>query len=247
MRAILIDDEQANLENLQVLLIRHCPEVKVVATANNINDAFEQINLHRPDLVFLDIQLGKTTGFDLLNKLEEKTFEVIFVTAYNNYGIQAVKFAALDYLLKPVDPDELVLAVSKAEKRIASKIGSEQINFLLNQFQRIEPKVRKIALPQLNEIRYVSVDEIVRCVADNTYTYFYLLSGEKILISSPLKEYSDLLKPEGFVRTHQSHLVNPKFVKSWLKEDGGILLMNNDDKIPVSKPNREIVKAILIG
>lgn len=245
MRAILIDDERANLENLQILLTKYCPEIKVIETSNSINDAYYKINLHRPDLIFLDIQMGKTTGFDLLNRLEEKTFEVIFVTAHDNYGIQAVKFAALDYLLKPVDPDELIIAVSKAERRNATKISTEQLNFLLNQLKLTEPKVRKIALPQQNEIRYVSIDEIVRCVADNTYTYFYLSTGEKILISKPLKEFSDLLKPDGFVRTHQSHLVNPKFVKSWLKEDGGTLLMNNDDKIPVSKPNREIVKAIL--
>ncbi|MFC3560064.1 LytR/AlgR family response regulator transcription factor [Pedobacter jamesrossensis] len=245
MRAILVDDEQANLENLQVLLAKNCPEVKVVAVSNGIDDAFAKVNLHRPDLLFLDIQMGKTTGFDLLTLLTEKSFEVIFVTAYDNYGIQAVKFAALDYLLKPVDPDELKQAVSKAEERIKSKINGEQLNFLLNQIKRVEPSVPKIALPQQNEIRYVSVDNIVRCVADNTYTFFYLSSGERILISKPLKEYSDLLKPHGFVRAHQSHLVNPKFVKSWLKEDGGILLMNNGDKIPVSKPNREMVKTFL--
>jgi len=245
MRAILVDDEVANLENLQVLLAKNCPEVKVVAVASNIDDAFTQVNLHRPELLFLDIQMGKTTGFDLLNLLTEKSFEVIFVTAYDSYGIQAVKFAALDYLLKPVDPGELSLAISKAEQRIKSKINGEQLNFLLNQIKSTEPAVLKIALPQQNEIRYVSVDEIVRCVADNTYTFFHLSSGEKILISKPLKEYSDLLKPQGFVRTHQSHLVNPGFVKSYLKEDGGTLLMNNGDKIPVSKPNREMVKAVL--
>ncbi|TCD12937.1 response regulator transcription factor [Pedobacter frigidisoli] len=245
MRAVLVDDELANLENLQVLLAKNCPEVKVVAIASNIDDAFEKVNLHRPDLLFLDIQMGKTTGFDLLNKLSKKSFEVIFVTAYDNYGIQAVKFAALDYLLKPVDPDELITAVSKAEERIKGKINGEQLNFLLNQIKQTEPSIPKIALPQQHEIRYVSVDDIVRCMADNTYTFFYLSSGEKILISKPLKEYSDLLKPQGFVRAHQSHLVNPKFVKSWLKEDGGMLLMNNGDKIPVSKPNREMVKLVL--
>lgn len=245
MRAILVDDEQANLENLQILLSKNCPEVKVVSVADNLEDAYEKINLHRPDLLFLDIQMGKTTGFDLLIKLGEKTFEVIFVTAYDNYGIQAVKFAALDYLLKPVDPDELKAAVSKAADRIASKMSGEQLSFLLNQIKLNEPAAPKIALPQQHEIRYVSVDDIVRCTADNTYTFFYLLTGEKILISKPLKEYSDLLKPQGFIRAHQSHLVNPKFVKSWLKEDGGTLLMNNGDKIPVSKPNREMVKAVL--
>ena len=245
MRAVLVDDEQANLENLQVLLAKNCLEVKVVAISDNIEDAFQKVNLHRPDLLFLDIQMGKTTGFDLLNLITEKTFEVIFVTAYDNYGIQAVKFAALDYLLKPVDPDELIAAVFKAETRMKSKINSEQLNFLLHQIRRTEPGILKIALPQQHEIRYVAINDIIRCVADNTYTFFYLSNNEKILISKPLKEYSDLLKPQGFIRVHQSHLVNPAFVKSWLKEDGGMLLMNNGNKIPVSKPNREMVKAVL--
>jgi two-component system LytT family response regulator len=245
MRAILVDDETANLENLRILLDKHCPNIKVVATAGNINDAFTQVSLHHPDLLFLDIQMGKTTGFDLLNQLAEKTFEVVFVTAYDNYGIQAVKFAALDYLLKPVDPDELKGAVEKAEIRIKNKIQGEQLNFLLSQIKKSEPGIPKIALPQQHEIRYVSVDDIIRCVADNTYTFFFLSNGDQVLISKPLKEYSDLLKPHGFVRAHQSHLVNPKFVKSWLKEDGGTLLMTNGDKIPVSKPNREMVKEML--
>lgn len=245
MRAILVDDEIANLENLKILLNKHCPSIKVVASAANIDDAFAQVNLHHPDLLFLDIQMGKTTGFDLLNLLTEKTFEVVFVTAYDNYGIQAVKFAALDYLLKPVDPEELKAAVGKAEIRFKNKINGEQLNFLLGQIKKNESGSPKIALPQQHEIRYVQVDDIIRCVADNTYTFFFLSNGDKILISKPLKEYSDLLKPQGFVRSHQSHLVNPKFVKSWLKEDGGTLLMNNGDKIPVSKPNREMVKEML--
>lgn len=245
MRAILVDDETANLENLKILLNKHCPNIKVVANASNIEEAFTQVNLHHPDLLFLDIQMGKTTGFDLLNLLTEKTFEVVFVTAYDNYGIQAVKFAALDYLLKPVDPEELKAAVEKAEIRFRNKINGEQLNFLLSQIKKSESGSPKIALPQQHEIRYVSVSDIVRCVADNTYTFFFLTNGDKILISKPLKEYSDLLKPHGFIRAHQSHLVNPKFVKSWLKEDGGTLLMNNGDKIPVSKPNREMVKEVL--
>ncbi|SFA49803.1 two component transcriptional regulator, LytTR family [Pedobacter suwonensis] len=245
MRTILVDDEAANLENLKILLAKYCPEIKVVVCSTTIEEAFAQVKLHHPDLLFLDIQMGKTTGFDLLKQLTEKTFEVVFVTAYDHYGIQAVKFAALDYLLKPVDPEELKAAVEKAKIRIKNKIDGDQLNFLLSQIKKSEATIPKIALPQQHEIRYVSVDDIVRCVADNTYTFFFLSNGDKILISKPLKEYADLLKPQGFVRAHQSHLVNPKFVKSWLKEDGGTLLMTNGDKIPVSKPNREMVKEVL--
>lgn len=245
MRAILVDDERANLENLQRLLEKHCPAAKIVGQSNNMEDAVGLINLHHPDLLFLDIQMGKNSGFDLLNRITEKSFEVIFVTAYDQYGIQAIKFAALDYLLKPVNPDELISAVAKAESRIKNKMQNEQVSFLLQQLKKTETVIPKIALPQQNEIRYVSVQDIIRCAADNTYTFFFLVNGDKILVSKPLKEYSDLLKPQGFLRTHQSHLINPHFVKSWLKEDGGTLLMKNGDKIPVSKPNRDFVKEIL--
>lgn len=245
MRAVIVDDERANIDNLHILLNKYCPEIKIIATASKIEESIGLLSLHRPDLLFLDIQLGKRTGFDLLKQVEVKSFEVIFVTAFDQYGIQAVKFAALDYLLKPVNPDELIGAVAKATQRIQSKKQNEQLNFLLQQMQKPEKIPLKIALQQHHEIRYVDVAEILRCEANNTYTFFFLANGEKILISKPLKEYSELLKPNGFLRTHQSHLVNPLFVKSWLKEDGGILLLKNGDRIPVSKSNREGVKAFL--
>ncbi|WP_316789358.1 LytTR family DNA-binding domain-containing protein [Pedobacter frigoris] len=245
MRAILVDDEPANLENLRILLEKHCPEVKIVAKAENVAGALDLINLHRPELLFLDIQLGKESGFDLLSRLSEKSFEVIFVTAFDQYGVQAIKFAALDYILKPVNSNELKDAVSKAERRIKNKLQNEQLNFLLQQIKQTEMSLPKIALPLQHEIRYVALTDIVRCEAANTYTFFFLKNGDKVLVSRPLKEYSDMLKPHGFLRVHQSHLIHPSFVKSWLKEDGGMLLMNDESKIPVSKPNRENIKLAL--
>jgi two-component system LytT family response regulator len=245
MRAILIDDERSNLENLSVLLAKYCPLIKIIAQSQSVDEAVDLVNLQQPDLLFLDIQMGKHSGFDLLSRLPEKSFEVIFVTAYDHYGIQAVKFAALDYLLKPVNPEELIGAVSKASHRFKNKMENEQLSFLLQQLKKTETVVPKIALPQQNEIRYVVISDVLRCEADNTYTFFFLNNGDRILVSKPLKEYADLLKPQGFLRVHQSHLINPNFVKSWLKEDGGMLLMKSGDKIPVSKPNRESVKGVL--
>lgn len=245
MKAILIDDEFSNLENLRTLLQKHCPQVNIVATAKNVTDAVNAIEKHLPDLIFLDIQMGEQTGFDVLNLLPKRNFEVIFVTAYDQYGIQAVKFAALDYLLKPVDIDELKTAVSKVEQKLATLSQNSQLDFLLQQIKNPQPAVSKIALPMQSEIRYIALSEIIRCEADNTYTFFFLANNEKLLVSKSLKEYADLLKPNGFLRTHQSHLVNPKFVKSWLKEDGGVLLLTSGDKIPISKPNKEVVKLAL--
>ena len=245
MRAILIDDEISNLENLQTLLEKHCPQVTILATAQSVADGIDVIEKYSPDLVFLDIQMGEETGFDVLKLLPTRNFEVIFVTAYDQYGIQAVKFAALDYLLKPIDIEELIIAVSKAEHKLATQIQTSQLDFLLQQLKKPETNVSTIALQMQTEIRYIALSEIIRCEADNTYTYFFLANSEKILISKSLKEYADLLRPNGFLRTHQSHLVNPKYVKSWLKEDGGILLLTSGEKIPVSKPNKETVKQAL--
>ena len=245
MKAILIDDEISNLENLRTLLEKHCPQVTIMATAQNINDAVDIIEKYSPDLVFLDIQMGEQTGFDVLKLLPTRNFEVIFVTAYDQYGIQAVKFAALDYLLKPIDIEELINAVNKAEHKLATQIQNLQLDFLLQQLKKPETNISKIALQMQSEIRYVALSEIIRCEADNTYTRFFLSSNEKILVSKSLKEYADLLRPSGFLRTHQSHLVNPKYVKSWLKEDGGILLLTSGEKIPVSKPNKDTVKQAL--
>ena len=244
MKAILIDDEISNLENLRTLLTKHCPQVNIVATAQNVIDAVNAIEQHLPDLIFLDIQMGEQTGFDVLNLLPKRNFEVIFVTAYDHYGIQAVKFAALDYLLKPVDIEELKTAVSKVDQKLAVQSQNSQLDFLLQQLKRPDTATSKIALPMQSEIRYIALSEIIRCEADSTYTFFFL-ANEKILVSKSLKEYADLLRPNGFIRTHQSHLVNPAFVKSWLKEDGGILLLTSGEKIPVSKPNKEMVKLAL--
>ena len=245
MRAVLIDDEISNLENLQALLNKHCQQVTVAATAQDVSNGVAAIEKYAPDLVFLDIQMGEQTGFEVLKLLPTRNFEVIFVTAYDQYGIQAVKFAALDYLLKPVDIEELKEAVNKAERKLATQTPTSQLDFLLQQLKKPEASVSKIALQMQNEIRYIGLTEIIRCEADNTYTHFFLADGEKILVSKSLKEYADLLRPNGFLRTHQSHLVNPKYVKSWLKEDGGILLLSTGEKIPISKPNNETVKKAL--
>jgi len=245
MRAILVDDEISNLENLRTLLEKHCPQVTIIATAQNVSDAVEAIERYLPDLVFLDIQMGEKTGFDVLKLLPSRNFEVVFVTAYDQYGIQAVKFAALDYLLKPIDIDELTCAVNKAEHKITTQKQTAQLDFLLQQLTKPETNMSKIALPMQSEIRYVALSEIIRCEADNTYTHFFLSTDEKILVSKSLKEYADLLRPNGFLRTHQSHLVNPKYIKSWLKEDGGVLLLFSGEKIPISKPNKEMVKQAL--
>jgi len=245
MRTLIIDDEPSNIENLSMILRTYCPRVQLAGSASSVERAIQQIAAHQPELILLDIQLGKQTGFDLLRLLPVKDFEIIFITAYDSYGIDAIKFAAVDYLLKPIDIAELVLAINKVEEKTATKQTAQQLNFLLSQLKNVGAGPPKIALPQFHEIRYVSVNQIIRCEADNSYTRFYLDDDEKILVSRSLKEYAEILVPVGFVRTHQSHLVNKTFIKSWIKEDGGMLLLNNGIKIPVSKPNKVTVQAVL--
>lgn len=248
MKALLIDDEQSNLENLQQLLAAYTPDVEVCATATNIIEAIGAIARHKPQLVFLDIQLHQQTGFDLLKQLDQVNFEIIFVTAYNQYGIQAIKFSALDYLLKPIDPDELKAAVDKARKAITLKKDNERVAHMLSYLKDGNKSQGRIALPLFGETRFIDIKDIVRCMAENSYTRFVLRGGEQLLVSKTLKEYADLLTDHGFLRAHQSHLVNEVFIKSLLKEDGGTLLLTDNTKIPVSKLNRDKVKErLMIG
>lgn len=247
IKTLIVDDETSNRENLQQLLQVYAPDIQICALSESVDDALQAIILHRPQLVFLDIQLHGKSGFDLLKQLGDINFEIIFVTAYDQYGIQAIKFAALDYLLKPIDIDELKQAVDKALKAIQQKNKNERLNHLLDYLKNDKKAPARIALPMFSETRYVNIPDIVRCEADNTYTKFVITGGEYILVSKTLKEYADMLTGHGFIRAHQSHLVNMSYIKSWLREDGGSLLLIDNTKIPVSKLNREKVKAALSG
>jgi two-component system LytT family response regulator len=222
IRSIIIDDEPNNIENLQAILHKYCAEVEVIAIANSADDGIAAIKTHQPDLLFLDIQMPEKSGFDVLKA-----------------------FSALDYLLKPIDINELKLSVDKARHKIAAKQKNNNIENLLEYIKSGHQAPPKIALPTLQEIMYVKVSDIVRCEASNNYTLFYLQSGENILVCKTLKEFAELLKPYNFVRTHQSHLINLYFVKSYLKEDGGSLFLNDRTKIPISRQNRDLVKDAL--
>lgn len=240
--SIIIDDEPNNVENLQLIIGAHCPQVEVAAVAFNAADGIAAIKAHSPDLVFLDIQMPDASGFDVLKAFAVVDFEIVFITAYDQYGIQAIKFSALDYLLKPININELKLAVNKAIEKIKARKKDQNIENLLEYIKAGQYGSPKIALPTLTEIMYVKVSSIIRCEASNNYTTFYLDNGETILVCKTLKEFAELLQPHQFVRSHQSHLVNLGFVKSYLKEDGGTLLLNDQTKIPISRQNRDKIK-----
>ncbi len=244
MRAVIVDDETHNIENLKSILAKHFPAVVIAGHADNKTAAISVISSSQPDLLFLDIQMHDTTGFEILQAIPERSFEVIFVTAYDQYGIQAIKYAALDYILKPIDTAELSRALDKAAKKIQINKRNLQLDFLLDHIQG-NRKPAKIALPLLQEVRYVAVEDIIRCEAQNSYTYFHISGEDTTLVSRPLKEYEELLSPHGFIRCHQTHLINPEYVKSYLKEDGGYLLLENGSKVPVSKTKKDLVKNAL--
>lgn len=244
--AVIIDDEQNNIDNLMHLLAKHCPQVHIVGSALSADEAALLLPSLHPDLVFLDIQMPGKNGFDLLRSLSSRNFSVIFVTAYDKYGIQAVKFSAIDYLLKPVSADELKEAVTKAIEQQAGKKQNVLLENLLLQLKDNRKKEEhRIALPGSRETRFILTAEIIHCEASNNYTTFYTNTGEKIIVSKPIYEYEELLGGYNFIRCHQSYLVNKKYIKSWVKEDGGYLLLSNGSKIPVSKQKREYVKTEL--
>lgn len=245
VKSIIVDDEPNNIENLQRIIRTYCPEISVAASALDAADAISAIKTHQPDLLFLDIQMPGQSGFDVLRAFDNINFEIIFITAYDKYGIQAIKFSALDYLLKPIDIAEFKLAIEKAKQKIGSRQQNHSIENLLQYIKAGQRETPKITLPTLTEIMYVKITDIIRCEASNNYTTFYLRNGEQVLVCKTLKEFADILKPHQFIRTHQSHLVNAQFVKSYLKEDGGTLLLNDYSKIPISRQNREMVKDAL--
>lgn len=248
IRAIIIDDERNNIDNLTGLLKKHCPEVEVIASATDADKGVEIISALTPDLLFLDIQMSGKNGFDVLRSLPHHQFEVIFVTAFDQYGIQAVKFAAVDYLLKPVDPQELKLSIQKVAEKLSKKKENHQLENLLELLKNKESKNQhKLALPSIKEIQFVNTGDIVRCESSNTYTTFYLTDGSNVVVSKPIFEYDELLTDYGFVRCHQSHLVNTNFIRSWLKEDSGYLLLTDSTKVPVSRNKKDaVLKALSI-
>lgn len=248
MRVIIVDDELNNISNLQRIILEHCPLIEIVATADNADLAKTLIAFHKPDLLFLDIQMPGKNGFELLQSVSNPDFEIIFVTAFDKYGIQAIRFSAIDYLLKPVAAHDLKEAIERAEKRVQEKKKNRQLDNLLNFLQqKDEAQNHKIALPSAKETRFVRPAQIMYCEAKNNYTAFYISGGEKLIISKPLFEYEELLADYGFIRCHNSFLVNTSFVRSIIKENGGGVLLETGIEIPVSKQRKEIVKQALLG
>ncbi|MEM6878748.1 MAG: LytTR family DNA-binding domain-containing protein [Bacteroidota bacterium] len=239
IRSIIIDDEANSRENICILLGEFCPLVEVVGEADNIRLAKELILEKRPDLVFLDIQLGSDTAFKLLENLSDIFFEIIFITAHNHYAIKAFEFMAIDYLLKPVEIPQLIRAVNNAADRITdktSKLSLEQLILQVNDFSRSR---HKIALATSRGFEMVYIRDIMYCLANGSYTKFHFTEAEPLLVSKNLKHYENILQVYGFARSHNSALVNLHYVKTVERSQGGALVMEDGETVPVSKNVRQ--------
>jgi two-component system, LytTR family, response regulator len=241
IRAIVIDDEKASRDTLKGMLNRYCKNVEVVAEADGYQTGIDEIKNHPPDVVFLDIQMPDGSGFRLLEDVGEINFEIIFTTAYDQYAVKAIKYAALDYLLKPVIPDDLINAVSKVEQKKNTGQINKNIRVLIDNItHKEEPK--KLVLSTFENIYVVSVEDIIRCESDDCYTHFYFVNHKTLLVSKTLKEIEKLLsEEENFIRPHRSHLINVKFIKTIHKYDGGFINMSDGAQIPVSRRKRESI------
>lgn len=243
IKAVIIDDEACFQEMIQILVDDYFPDVKVVASAQRVEDAINAIETHKPDLVFLDIEIVGGTGFHVLQKLKNRDFKLIFITAFNEFAIQAIKFSAIDYILKPINEFEFKAGVEKAIQEIEKQEKQSPFDQLFNNYQ--EKSEKKLVLRTAQDLHVVDVSDIIRCQADNVYTTFFLTSGEKIVVSKGLGEYVELLENYGFVRPHQSHLVNLNFIKKMDKSDGGFLILKDKTEIPVSARRKQQLIDIL--
>jgi len=235
--AVIIDDEQESGNTINNILTHYCDYVSIVGQAEGVSKGKELIMLKQPDLVFLDIQMADGTGFDLLEQLPKVEFRVIFVTAYDQYALKAIKYSALDYILKPIDPQQLIDAVNKF-RMIESNfhVVAEQIKTLFGYKSGFE----KIALPTSEGLRFVKVEDIIRCESDNNYTNFFLKTREKILVTKTLKDYEETLSDSNFIRIHQSHLINLAYVERYIKGEGGSVVMSDGSEVEVSRRRKEI-------
>lgn len=233
MKTLIIEDEAQAISALKSELQIHCPEVHVIGEAKTVAAGIEKIKTLQPDLVFLDIQLTDGLGFDILSILEEHPFKVIFTTAYSQYAIKAIKFSALDYLLKPIDAEELVNAISKM-KLIKKNDEVSRLEMLISSIKTPE-KRKKIALQTSEGFSIYEVDTILRCSAESNYTCVYFSNGKKVLFSKTLKEFEELLEGSDFERIHHSHIINLNHLISFVNKDGGYVIMQDKTTLPVSQ------------
>jgi two-component system LytT family response regulator len=247
--ALLIDDDDNLRNGMQSLLLRYAPEIQIVGQANSVKTGVEAMEHLQPQVVFLDIQMTDGTGFDVLEQIAQRngksTSHIVFITAHEQYAIKAFRFSALDFLLKPVDPDELQKVIEKIKNVLVKNDDYSHIDLLLENIRKKVDNFKRIALSNSDGIHLFEVSDIIRCESEDNYTKFFIKNSKPILISKTLKEYEDLLTEHGFERIHQSHLINIAYLKSYIKKDGGYVVMADDSNLPISQRKRERLQELL--
>ncbi len=245
MKVLLIDDEANQRNAVKQLLRSFCPLVQSIEEASGVKSGLQGIRDVQPDLVFLDVEMGDGTGFDLMREIRNPDFQVVFITAHNKYAITAFQYSAIDYLLKPVDPAELKRAVDRAAVHVKNSSLQEQLQVLMQQLSGIHNQDRKIVLKDIDNTYFIKVSDVLYCEAAGSYTRFYFTNQQPILVSRNLKEYEEVLEGLGFLRTHHSFLVNPEKIKLFDKTDGGMLMLEGGQSVPVSQRKKDFVMQVL--
>ena len=240
---VIIDDEPDAVDFISSITGEYCPDLDVCGKANNIKEGVALINELKPDLVFLDVEMPNGTGFELLTHFPEKNFDVIFITAFNHYAIQAIKFSAVDYLLKPININEFIEAVNKvvSKRNSGVRTGNENFDILLENLRTSHPT--RLVIPTSDGREYLNPKDIIRIEADRSYSWFFITGRHKILVSRHLKEFQDLLNDRNFFRPHNSHLINLDFVKKFIRHDGGYIEMTDGSQIPISRNRKDLFLA----
>jgi two-component system, LytTR family, response regulator len=243
--AIIIDDEKNSRNALRQKLSNHCPEVMIIAECENAESGIENIEAKKPDIVFLDVEMPRMNGFTMLQQLKNKNFEVIFITAYDHYAIKAIKFSALDYLVKPVEVEDLKEAVERAVQKIQQPTGNTRVELLLQNLLEQKTTHQRIAIASMEGLQFLITDDIIYLEANSNYTIFHLTGSRKITAAKTLKDFEELLPSSIFIRIHHSYLVNKNGVERYIKGDGGQVVMKNGVTLDVARRKKEeFMKAI---
>lgn len=242
IKVAIIDDEENSRDSLKGKLDLFCPEVEIAGEASGVEEGISIITESQPDAVFLDIKLAGESGFDILEHIKESEDvdpEVIFITAHDEFAIQAIKFSALDYLLKPIDPEELVKSIRKVEGRKGLPRNAANLNVLVENIRQASDSPKKIVVPTSDGMHVIKLSDIVRLESSSNYTTFYLNTEKSLLASKTLKEFDNMLTGYNFHRVHKSHLVNMNYLKRYVQTDGGYLILEDGSKIPVANRKKE--------
>ena len=243
--AIIIDDESSSRNALRQKLNNHCQGITVIAECESGEEGIKHIEENKPDIVFLDVEMPRMNGFTMLQQLRSRNFELIFITAYDQYAIKAIKYSALDYLVKPVEVDDLKIAVEKVKAKRNHSPGNERLELLLQNLMNEKKEQHRIAIPSMEGLQFIDLDDIVYLEAQSNYTTIYLKDAPKLTVSKTLKDFEEILPPSVFIRIHHSYLVNKNHVLKYIKGEGGQVLMKNKVTLDVSRRKKEeFMKAI---